>query len=65
MLQANSSVFVVLAVEAEVSAFCVGTFVDREFRRVLEVWYRGEFVVDFGGIGGDGCEAAGRGDSGG
>ena len=59
MLKSYSGVFVVLAVEAEVCAFGIGTFVDGELGRVLEVWYRSQFVVDLSGIGGDGCEAAG------
>lgn len=59
MLECYSGVFVVLAVEAEVGTFGIGTFVNGEFGCVLEVWYRGEFVIDLSGIGGDGCEASG------
>jgi hypothetical protein len=40
MLEANSGVFVVLAVETEVCAFGIGAFVDGEFARVLEGWDR-------------------------
>jgi hypothetical protein len=60
MLQANSGVFVVLAVETEMGTFGIWTLVDGELGCVLEVRYRSEFVLDFGGVGGDGCETVGE-----